>query len=251
MSKTLSLLLVSAALAAAFGYFASAKSIVPAVLAGVLWAAVLAVATFLISDRRVIWISAVLQAAAAVFFLFQFVNWPIVMVGGASIVILLVLAHQAGQNGIKNSFKIQFFSLGKHGAAHIMTAAAIIITIASLSSLSLDAPKLARQFFDKTIVSAEALLPVELRQLPVSVRAQLYEQIFTAIFGWIAGLTPAAQQGIIIGIWALVFLSIKGALVLGNWVVLGVGFLIYEVLRSAQFFTITLESRSKEVIVLK
>ena len=123
-------------------------------------------------------------------------------------------------------------------------------TIALMSTIPLDTAKLFRQVFDQSISGAQSLLPQEFQQLSAAARLQLFEQTYNATLGRIATLSPEIQKVIMISIGLLIFLTMKGTLGFGNWLVLIVGSLIFQILKSAKFYKIETESREKEIIIL-
>lgn len=250
MTKLLTLSFISVLLAGIFGYFLSVQSLVPAAIAGLLWSALFVLRAFLVSDQRITAGVILLETAAMLFWLFNLANWLVVAAIGGLMALALFFGYQRGAQGIANAFKIRFFSLGRPVVTQAMTAVALAVTLVSLPAFNLQDPKSARQFFDKTLESAQAFLPAQIQDLSPSARAQINQQLFDTTVGRLLVLPKPFQKLIIIGIAILVFLSVKSVFWIGQWLVLGLAFVAYEVLRSAQFFTIKLESRSKEIITL-
>lgn len=248
--KIISLLAMSAILAGLFGYALSIKSPVLAVIAGLVWASLFTLKVFLIDSRRISIGSIILESAAMVFWLFSFVDWRFAAVTGVLMILTMVSAYQFGRGAINNAFKIRFFSLAKLISAAAMTAAALLITAAALPSYNFQNPRLARDFFDKTVIIAESFLPGQFNNLAPTDRAKIYQQLFDLTLGRLYTLPAQIQKLIIIGIAILVFLTVKGALVFVGWATTGIAFLFYQALRKLKFFSIELESRSKEIIKL-
>ncbi len=249
--KIISLLAVSVLLAGGFGYAVSQKSIFLGVVLGVFWASLFVLRSFVVENWRISLAGIILEVGAMSFWIFRMLPGYLVLGISLLMAMFLFLGYQSGQGAVKNSFKIKFLSLGKPVIMQVATVLSLVITMVIMSSFNLDTPKLARQAFDKTIENAQMFLPIEIQEAPAVLRAQVYEQVFDATVGKLLHLPPEVQKGIVIGIWLLMFLSVRGVLVIADWLILAFGSLLFKILLSAQFFKITLESRDKEIISLE
>lgn len=204
----------------------------------------------------------------------------------ALLVVILFLAHRASSDEIKNAFQIRFGKIAFRAAARASTALAILVTVIYLDSIDFKGPVLAKRTLSAMLKPAEPIaarflpgfkLEASLAQLAsrlasAEVQPQAAEQLTLLVKDWF-GVTakpqdtvldivyratvgkllalPVYMQNIILAaVGILIFLTIKGFSFIINWLAVFLGFVGYEVLRSAGFYKISLESRSKEVIVL-
>lgn len=200
--------------------------------------------------------------------------------------VILFWAQRVFSAEIKNVFQIRFGKIAFRAAARVSTALAILVTVIYFGSIDFKDQTLAKKTLSAMLKPAEPIaarflpgfkLESSLAQLagqlaPAKMQPAITEQLTLLVKDWF-GVTakpqdtvldvvyratvgklltlPVYMQNIILaGVGILIFLIIKGFLFIINWLAVFLGFIGYEVLRAAGFYKITLESRSKEVIVL-
>lgn len=197
-------------------------------------------------------------------FYYSFSLWLIL--GLLLFFILLISAYQQGVAEIKNSFKIRFFHFSQPALSRASTAIAVLVTLVYLSGLNLQDPAAIKNSVSGLIKPMEPIiarmsgqiisglmpknigLPFKPSQLFSS--GEFIEFISQSVGATTAALPPVYKNLILFAIGLAVFLTIKGLFKILNYLVSLAAFVIFQFLRAVGFFHITLESRSKEVLIL-
>lgn len=193
--------------------------------------------------------------AASVWLLPSGIGWPLAL---AAVVFALVLAntYRVGAFTITNAFKVAFIHLGRPILNNAATAIVLFALIAYFGSITFsDVSSYLENVVNHSVEIAQSFLPEEFQEnVPAGQQAELKSQVAQQLYdltvGRLEGLPRTQQNLILVGAGVVAFFTIRGLLVLANWILIWAGFALFQLLRAFQFFRIELESRSKEVIKL-
>jgi len=103
-------------------------------------------------------------------------------------------------------------------------------------------------------ITAQVNQMIDTLEKAIGVRAaqadQIIDILYKATIGRLLTLSKNMQTLILLGVGLLLFLTVKGLLFIVNWVVLLIVYIAMKVLQATGFYKISLENRSKEVVVL-
>lgn len=204
---------------------------------------------------------AVSVLAIAAIFLKFFSGW--LFLGSLLLFLFLLEAYLSGCNELKNTFKIKFFRAGRRTIGKASTALAIFVTIIYVLSFRLDDPAAIKSFIAASIRPVQPLIeqiysqfssfsqfaPASFIKLPST--PEITDLISKAAIAKLKSLPKIYRQLIAFSFGLLVFLTLKSLLFIINYLALFLAYVFYEILKSLGFFYIALESRAKEVIVVK
>lgn len=86
---------------------------------------------------------------------------------------------------------------------------------------------------------------------PLDPKAKVSDTLYGAMIKKVSGLSEESRGIFQIGLAALIFLTIIGLVLPIRWLVSSIAFLVYESLIALGFAVVSLEGRSKEIIILK
>ena len=182
--------------------------------------------------------------------------------GALGLSAFLLLGYYFGSRESSNVFKIRVSQIGPLIAGRALTALAIFVALAYLGTTNLLDPSSAKNFILGIVNPVEPLaLNIVSGIMPEAAGALRNNKLFSAeamadlIYQSTAAkifLLPKLYQNLIVAaVGLLVFFTIKGFSPLIRFLVIPVAFAFYQFLRAFGFFYVTLESRSKEVIVIR
>ena len=264
--KIIALGVVSVALAFLFGYALSGflvagsfRLLITAVVAAIFFLALSIFQSFFIKSGSIAALIILLESSVMVAAFYKNFSFWIVL-GALFLFLLLLGGYRWGSKELKNIFKVHFFHVGRPIAARASTALLVFVTIAYLGSLNFSDPSAAKGMIKGMIQPMEPLIARIVGQLlpPGAgmlikpnqlVSAELMTDfIYQATIAKILLLPKLFQNLILLGIGLL---SLKSFAFIVNYLVLFAAYILYQILKAAGFFYISLESRSKEVIILK
>ncbi|HEY4499896.1 MAG TPA: hypothetical protein VJH70_02080 [Candidatus Paceibacterota bacterium] len=269
--------------AAAFGYFFSVLNLVGAMVAGSLFLIVVVLQAFFVKSGA---LSAAIVLGESLAGILPFLTRPILYVVSAALglFIFVWLGNSQGRRQRSNQIKIHFFQVERVVSAKTLTALAIFISIFYVSGINLDDPALLRGYirsfmnpmtpivqkiidpsfsFEMTmkefagLISDEGIPPEQtLNALRAAYKIDFTnnEIVADVIYDYAAdriikipenvrAYTPLAAV-------VIVFLVIKSFAIFIQWALAPIIYLVYELLMALGFARVSLESRSREIIVL-
>lgn len=269
--------------AAAFGYSFSVLNLIGAAIAGLVFLAITVLQAFFIKSGM---LSAAIifgeSIAAVIPFLTRPAGYSVSAV--LCLFVFIWLGNMQGREQRLNQIKIRFFQIERIVSAKSLTALALFISIFYVSGVNLDDPSLLRGYvrsfirpatpiaqkiinpafsFDMTmkefasLISDQGVPPEQtLNALRTAYKVNFTnaETVADALYNYasdrIVKIPESVRAYTPFAAVLIVFLVAKSFTIFIQWAMAPVIYLIYELLMALGFARISLESRSREIIIL-
>lgn len=201
------------------------------------------------------------EVLAIIISFFTIFSFDILIISSVVLFILLLSNYLQGSKNLKQVLKINFFSIGQPIVRRASTALAIFAIILCINFLnaqfqdSLGSKKIIKRLMNPVqsfILQISPQFATQAQMLPPDYLVDYsVDFINQGVLGNFRSASSFYQNLVLIGIGIFVFLTIKVPLFILIFLALLVTFIIYQLLRAFNFFTIISETRAKEIIIVE
>lgn len=246
--KLVSLGVVLIILAAFFGYSLSSfikdagvSSAIVLSVAAILFLSVFALQAFLVKN---LWLSSALCIAeVAAMMIPSFKTVKVADIAAAIVVLLLFIAAAwHSQREIKNHLKLDFLTMGRSAINLAATAIILLGTVFYIGTIGF------QDVLNSLIQPAQKVIQQILPNILPGVPSSIADQAQKLLLGQLGQLPANIQKVIVAGFGILTFFTIKSAFSLVSWLVAGLSFLIFKLLKTTKFLTVTTEQTERETV---
>lgn len=162
----------------------------------------------------------------------------------AFLFLILLGAARSGRKELRNFLKIDLFAIGKSVTAKASIAVIVFGVVAYLGSVTF------QDIVNTFLKSGQPIIQSIVNQFSPLVSQELSAQAENLILTKLAELPENIKKLTVVGFALLIFFSVRAVFFLINWAAVLVSFVLYRILLSTRFITISLESKTKETLKL-